>query len=364
MSKSKFTETKRPGAGPTRRTFLAGSGAVLASTAVSGPLILVPGKAKASAKVVLATWGGALQEALTKAMIEPFTKETGIPVIVGGAPDLAKLTAQVKTNTVEIDVADVASGQIASGNKEGVWAPINYSIVPRDRIMPEALRDRQIAYYSYAGVIGYDAGRHPAGKHPTTWPEFWDTKKFPGRRGLRTRISETLELALMADGVDPKKVYPCDVERGFKALDRIKQATQWIAETPKTVELIHRNEVDFTYTYNGRVYFHNKSTGSNLGYSPKQNFFGMGWISPVSKSANAEAAQRFLAFLTRPDRQAAFASIVPYPPTHLDGMKGVTGDTRNFLPNPQAADVCIENIDWWGDKFEELTKRFKEWQIT
>ena len=364
MAKSKFTETKRPGSGPSRRTFLAGSGTVLASAAVSGPLILVPGKAKASAKVVVATWGGALQEALTKAVYEPFTKETGIPVVVGGAPDLAKLTAQVKTNTVEIDVADLASGQIASGNKEGVWAPINYKIVPRERIMAEALRDRQLAYYSYVGVLGFDKTRHPEGKHPTNWAEFWDIKKFPGRRGLRTRISETLELALMADGVDPKKVYPCDIERGFKALDRIKSHCQWIAETPKTVELIVRNEVDFTYTYNGRVYGSNKSANTTLAYSPKQNFFGMGWISPVSKAPNGENGQKLLAFHMRPDRQAHFANIIPYPPTHMDAMKLVTGDTKDWLPNPQGADVCIENIDWWGDKIEELTKRFKEWQIT
>ena len=364
MSKSKFTETKRPGAGPTRRTFLAGSGAVLASTAISGPLILVPGKAKASAKVVVATWGGGFQAAQTKAFYEPFTKETGIEVIVSGAPDLAKLTAQVKTGTVEIDVADLASGMIAAGNKEGVWAPINYRIVPRDKILAEGLRERQLAYYTYAGGIGYDTVRHPAGKHPTNWSEFWDVKKFPGRRGLRARISETLEVALMGDGVDPKKIYPCDVERGFKALDRIKPNCQWIAETPKTVELIARNEVDFTYTYNGRVYASNKTTGSKLGYSFKQNFFGLGWVSPVSKAPNGENGQKLLAYLMRPDRQAQFANEIPYPPTHSEAMKLVTGDTKDWLPNPQAPDVCLENIDWWGDKFEDLTKRFKEWQIT
>ena len=365
MAKTKFTDVTHKNAGPTRRTFLAGSGtAALAATALSGPLILVPGKAKGAGKVVVATWGGGFQEALTEAFYKPFTKETGIDVVVAGAPDLAKLTAQLKTGSVEVDIADLASGQIVAGNKEGVWAPINYKIVNMDGAIPEAKKDRQLAYYTYAGGIGYDKTRTPEGKHPTNWPEFWDVKKFPGRRGLRARISETLELALMGDGVDPKKVYPCDVERGFKALERIKPNCQWIVETPKTVELIARNEVDFTYTYNGRVYASNKTTGSNLGYSFKQNFFGLGWVSPVSKSPNPEAGQKLLAYLMRPDRQAEFANRIPYPPTISSAMKLVTGETKAWLPDSQAPDVCVENVDWWGDKFEDLTKRFKEWQIT
>jgi hypothetical protein len=66
----------------------------------------------------------------------------------------------------------------------------------------------------------------------------------------------------------------------------------------------------------------------------------------------------------RADRQAQFANEIPYPPTHSDAMKLVTADTKDWLPNPMAPDVCLENIDWWGDKFEDLTKRYKEWQIS
>lgn len=366
MAKTRFTDITRKNAGPTRRTFLAGSSvaALTAATAIGGPLILVPGKAKAKEQVVVMTWGTPLAEAEDEAFYKPFTKETGIPVVIAGAPDLAKLTAQVKSGNVEVDVAELASGMVAPGNKEGIWAPVNYKIVNKEGVMPEAIRDRQIGFYSYVGGIGYDKGRNPDGKHPNTWPEFWDVKAFPGRRGLRTRISETLELALMADGVDPKKVYPCDVERGFKALDRIKPHTQWIAETPKTVELIIRNEVDFTYTYNGRVFGFNKNANANLGFSRRQNFFGIGWMSAVAKSPNAEAAQKLLAYMLKPDRQAHFASIIPYPPTIPSAMKMVKGDTLQYMPDPTAPDVCIENVDWWGDKFEELTKRFKEWQLT
>jgi len=38
---------------------------------------------------------------------------------------------------------------------------------------------------------------------PQSWADFWDTKKFPGTRSLSRGASETFEVALMADGVDP-----------------------------------------------------------------------------------------------------------------------------------------------------------------
>jgi spermidine/putrescine-binding protein len=45
------------------------------------------------------------------------------------------------------------------------------------------------------------------------------------------------------------------VERAFKALDKIKPSvSHWITATPQTISLIQRNECDFTYAYNGRVF--------------------------------------------------------------------------------------------------------------
>ena len=57
--KTKLVDITKKRAGPTRRTFIAASGATIAAAA-SGPLIIVPGKAKAAERVVFATWGGQL----------------------------------------------------------------------------------------------------------------------------------------------------------------------------------------------------------------------------------------------------------------------------------------------------------------
>jgi putative spermidine/putrescine transport system substrate-binding protein len=365
MRKTKFTDVTHTikSAGPTRRKFLIGAGAV--ATAAATPLILTPGKARAAGdQIVVATWGGRFAEALTEVYYKPFEEATGIKVVVTGAPDFAKLTAAVKTGSVDIDIADLASGWVVKGEETDVWAPIDNNIVNTEGVIPAAVRDKVLAYYTYAGGMGWSQERNgEEGKHPTTWPEFWDTEKIPGRRGVRTRISETLEIALMADGVDPKEVYPCDVERGFKALDRLKDNLQFIAQTPKTIERIAQDECDFTYTYNGRAYGANQA-GIPIGFSFKQNFFGLGWVAAVNKSPNPEGAQKLLAYLFDAKRQAEFGNTITYPGTLPASMAMVSEEAKPWLPDPTAHDACIENLDWWAPRFEELTKRYKEWQLT
>ena len=363
--KTKFIDITRKSAGPTRRTFLVTSGATVAAAAVtSGPLIIVPGKAKAAERVVFATWGGQLQESVTEAYIKPFMKETGIEVVVTGAPDLAKITAQVKAGSSETDIAEMAGSYLANGEKNGLWEPVDTKIVNRsDVALPLYNRPMSQAYYTYAGGIGYSEERNPGDKHPSTWPEFWDPKKFPGRRGLRSRPGETFEMALMGDGVPGSKVYPIDVDRAFKSLDKIKPyVSHWIAETPKTVTLIQGNECDFTYTFNGRVYFANRE-GAKLGFSFKQNYIAPSWLCVVKGARNKEAAFKFMNSCLNPERQAHFASLMTYSPVVKSADKLIPADIKKQLPDATNPDNCIENVEWWADKNEELTKRFKEWQM-
>lgn len=357
---------KSPGNGKrgrvSRRRILVGGAAAV--SAASWPLLLIPGKAAASKdRLVVSTWGGTFAEAQVEAFHKPFEKETGIKIIMAGPPDLAKLQAQVATNTVDIDMADLTTGIIVPGEKSGVWAKIDRNIVNLDGIIPQAVRDYQVAYMSYAGGIAWDKNRHPDGKHPTTWPEFWDANKFPGRRGLRARVSEMLEIALMADGADPKSIYPIDVERAFKSLDRIKKnVSNFIAETPQTISLIQNNQCDFTYAYHGRVYG-GVQAGLPIGFSFKQNFLALGWIAAINKSPNPEGAQRFIASMLKPERQAHFTNLQAYPGTARGALELVKDEIKPYLPKPDAPDACFENIDWWATRFEELSKRYKEWQL-
>lgn len=178
---TKFIDITGKAAGPSRRTFLVTSGATIAAAASSGPLIVVSGKAKAAERVVFATWGGQLQESVTEAYIKPFMKETGIEVVVTGAPDLAKITAQVKSGSSETDIAEMAGSYLANGEKNGLWEPIDTKIVNRSDIaLPLFNRPMAQAYYTYAGGIGYSEERNPGDKHPRLGRNFGIPRSSPG----------------------------------------------------------------------------------------------------------------------------------------------------------------------------------------
>jgi len=220
-----------------------------------------------------------------------------------------------------------------------------------------------IGTYLFAGGIAWDPKRFPEGKYPAVFKDFWDAQRFPGRRGLRTRISETLEMALVADGVAPDKLYPLDIERGFKSLDRIKpHVKKWIETTPETITLLTANEIDFSYTYLSRVLPAQKA-GSSVQMSMQQTINSLEYLAVPKFSKNKEAAMRYLAFCLRPDRQAAFGSTNNFMPNARKGAAMLPPDSAKGMPDMRNPNNIVLNDAWWADTYDALQKRYTEWML-
>jgi putative spermidine/putrescine transport system substrate-binding protein len=347
-----------PRSATNRRTLITGT----ALAVVSGPLLLRGGQAKAAEHISLISWGGAYRRAIQTAFVDPFTKETGIEVQIADTPDLAKVKAQVTSGDIQWDVFDCPGSMALSGSTEGFWEPLDKSVIDTSDINVPVGND-YLPYYTYAGGIGWDPKRFADGKQPTDFPQFWDPKGFPGRRGLRTRISETLDIALLGDGVAPDKLYPLDVERGFKALDRIKPYVKtWIAETPQTIALVQNGEIDFSYTYSGRVWAAQKE-GVSINFSFAQTLNGLNYMCVLKGTPRKAAAMKFMAMLVRPDRQAAFADILGYTPTVRKAMPLVSAETKKWLPDMTNPRNAVMNDKWWQANYTTLQKRFSEWLL-
>lgn len=340
-----------------RRTFLKGA-ALLAA-----PAVIIPGRARAAESIVFVGYGGATQEAEEKAIVRVFEQETGIQVIKASGPDLGKLKAQIKSGNLEWDVVSYIGSQAAAAAKEGLLEPLDYNVInASDQFIDR--KEHICPWYVYGGGIGFDPKRHPAGKHPRDWPQFWDAKAFPGRRGLRSRPDENIELALMADGVSAKKLYPCDVERAFKSLDRIKpNVAKWIEQTPQTISLVQNNEIDFVFTYSGRVEAAKKQ-GLSLDYVYEANIVTPSYMCVPKGTKKKEAAMKLVSYFMRADLQAAFCNIMGYTPVKRAGMKLLTDEVKARQPNLDDEKTAVTNVDWWADNFSEVNKRFKEWMIT
>ncbi len=341
----------------TRRVFLG------AASAVAGSTLLPPIVRAQSAPLVVTCWGGAYEKGIREVFADPFTKATGIQVQLVNNADLTKMKVQVDSKNVQWDVFDSIGPQITAGAKQGLWEDIDRNIVDTSDLVSPGGRN-YVGTYLYGGGIAFDPKRVPEGKRPQNFKDLWDAQKFPGRRGLRNRIPETIEMALVADGVAPDKLYPLDIERGFRAMNRIKASVKkWIETTPETVTLLTSNEIDFSFTYLSRVIPAQKA-GSSIDISRQQMINSLEYLAVPKYTRNREAAMRYVAFCLRPDRQAAFGNALYFAPNSKKAQPMVQAEARQYMPDAVNPNNVIVNDAWWADNYDALQKRFTEWMLT
>jgi putative spermidine/putrescine transport system substrate-binding protein len=355
--KNKTAAVPSPGVSASRRA-LVKAGAALAAGGAFG---WAPG-VRAAQSITVTCWGGDYEKAVRAVFAEPFTAETGVAVNIVNNADLTKLKVQVSNKNVSWDVFDSIGPHILSASKDKMWEPLDRSIVnTKDLIVPGG--NDYVGTFLFAGGIAYDPKRFPAGRYPKDFKEFWDVQKFPGRRALRPRVSEMLEIALVADGVAPANLYPLDVERAFKALDRIKPyVRKWTETTPETISLVLNNEVDFSYSFVTRV-IPSQQAGNSIDFSLAQTVNAVEYLAVPKYSKNPEAAMKYLAFCLRPDRQAEFSNRMFFSPNNRQAQSLVKEKTKKYLPDMNNHNNIIINDAWWSDNFEKLQKRFTGWML-
>lgn len=203
-----------------RRELLQAAGGL--ALAGAAPLALAQDK-----KIVVSDPGGPYTAAYRRAFYDPFEKATGIKVInvAREAQPVAQISAIVKSKNYIWDVTTLTlSADIPYLESQNLLEPIGLKAADFPDVMPEAITANWLGVDIYSTVLAYRTDKFKdAG--PKNWADFWNVEKFPGRRSLRRSPIDTLEQALMADGVPVDKLYPLDIERAFKSLRRSRSTS-------------------------------------------------------------------------------------------------------------------------------------------
>jgi Spermidine/putrescine-binding periplasmic protein len=329
----------------------------------------------AAQSITLTSWGGAYGKSQGAAMIEPFTAKSGIKVLSedynGG---LAEIRAQVKTGNVKWDVVDVEFAEALRGCDEGLFEKIDPAKLPKGDdgtdakgdFLPGMVNACAIANISYANVFAYDKAKLGANA-PTRLDDFFDLRKFPGKRGMKKEPNVNLEWALMADGVAPADVYKtlstaAGVERAFKKLDTIKPQIVWWSAGAQPPQLLASGEVVMTSVYHGRIYDANTKDGKNFAVVWDGQITVPDLFVVVKGSKNAKAAMDFILFATGTRPLAEQTKFIPYAPARKSSLKLVEDKTRPWLPGPaQAGRGFQTDAAWWSDHADELNQKFAAW---
>ncbi len=332
--------------------------------------------------LTVVSWGGAYTRSQVKAYHEPFTKKTGIKInsedYNGG---IAQIKAQVESGNIKWDLVDLEPSDATRGCDEGLLVEIDPATLPpapdgtpaTEDFLDGTLLPCAVSSIVWSTVYAYDASKFPGDK-PSTISDFFDVKKFPGKRGLRKTPLVNMEWALMADGVPREEVYevlstPAGIDRAFKKLDSIKNHVVWWEAGAQPPQMLADGEVAMTSAYNGRLF--------NAIVKEKKPFEivwdGQVWAVDtygiVKGTPNLDAAMEFLKFSTDTQRLADQARWISYGPARKSSIALIsthaeTGDPMmpHMPTTPEHMKTALAtNTEFWTDNQDELNERFTTW---
>lgn len=321
----------------------------------------------AQSQITVVNFGGANGNAQKKAYFEPYEKSTGNKVVgVEYNGEQAKIKAMVEAKKVTWDVVEVESPDVARGCDEGLFEKLDYSKVGNKAdFSPAAIHECGIGTFVWSTVMAYNADKLKTA--PVTWADFWDTKKFPGKRAMRKGARYNVEFALMADGVPVQDVYKVlatkdGAERAFKKLTELKPNIQWWEAGAQPPQFLVAGDVVMTTAYNGRIDAAQRE-GKNLQITWTGGIYDLDfWVIPKG-SPNKDAALKYIALASSADAQAEYAKNISYGPTNMKALAKLDAKVLGNLPTSTAnAKSALQfNVSFWADQGEALEKRFAAW---
>jgi putative spermidine/putrescine transport system substrate-binding protein len=331
----------------------------------------------------IATWGGAYGQSQEIAFFEPYAKETGTRIateIYDGS--LAKIKEMIGGDAAAIDVADVSAGVLGTLCKDGLLETIassSLSAAPSGEsaeqdFFADSLSTCGVGSVAWAMAIAFD--RQAFSKAvPSQVANLLDIKRFPGKRALPNSARRTLELALLADGVEPANVYTElatqeGADRAFKVLDKIKAEVFWWDNAEEAMTWLLERKAAMAATYSGRLFRATVGTRQRYAAIWDGQIYDLDlWAIPKS-AKNKDGAVRFIAFATDPARLAAQAQLIAYGPVRKSALplvgKHPVIDVAMLTFLPTAPDNFKKALKfdegWWDTNGAALESRFAAWR--
>ena len=350
---------------------------IVTISAISAWLIAAPISGLAQQSITVASWGGALAKAQTETMYKPFEAKNNVKVISdnrGGG--IGEIATQVKANNVKWDIVDITPSEAVKGCEEGLFEKIDASKLPAGAdgstaakdFGPGLIQNCAVATNTFANIVAYDRAKL-GNSGPKNLEDFFDTQKFPGKRGVYKSPTGILEWALMADGVAVSDVYkvmrtPNGIDRAFAKLDTIKKDIIWWTAGTQPAQMLVSGDVVMTYAWHGRIVDAISKDKKDFaivwdGHTTMANMFAI-----VKGNKNPVASQEFIRVATSTQALADMVTYLPYAPARQSSIALInTGNpNKSWLPGASRAErSLLINADFWVENGDDLNKKFSTW---
>jgi putative spermidine/putrescine transport system substrate-binding protein len=336
-------------------------GSLFTSALAVGALALglaLPVSAEPAKTLHVAHAGGQWGESIAACVEKDLLKDRGITVMTDVPGGLAKLQAVVESGNIAFTAFDMETSELARARAAGLIQPLDWAKINPDPIFDEAKQPDAFGSSYYSTIMAY---RNDA-KAPSNWVEFFDTENFPGKRALPDYPGFVLTFAALGDGVPVDQLFPLDLDRAFKTLERIKDDTIWWQAGAQPPQLLADNEAQYAIAWSGRVV---GKEGITVNFN--QGMLDISWfvIPKGADPAEVEAAYIWIKMQTELERMKCMLEYISYPGP-LPGIEKVIPPEKamempTYGPNKDVQ--WIQNGQWWIDNAEEVEKRWQEFKL-
>lgn len=320
------------------------------------------------------SWDGAYVKSQMLGFIRPYESHSDTRVnVIQYSGGIDEIRRQVRAWNVQWDVVDLELFDAIRACDEGLLEPLNpkeLSPAPdgtrvQDDFMAGSLMPCGVGNVVGSTVVSFDRTQFKT--PPSHFEDFFNLKKYPGKRGLRRSPKVNLEWALVADGVAPDNVYKVlstadGLDRAFAKLNTIKPSIQWWQAGDEAIRMLETNQVAMSSVYSGRVNAAVQRGAPLEIIWDHQVWFVDVWGIP-KHGRNTEQAKAFIRFASRTESLAAQARYIPYGPVRQSSMAQLAPERRELLPTAKAhlASAIELNANWWSKNLDRIAPRFERW---
>jgi putative spermidine/putrescine transport system substrate-binding protein len=345
------------------------------------------------------TWAGTYGRAQAAAQIMPYGAAKRVDVRIqqwadnGTLDELRRAMAAHRAG----DVVDLEMPVAVAACRAGLLEPIDAATLPPGDDGVAAARDFYhgmigrcfvaSAVYSQTmlcrkpclgGLSGLFDRARPASAPTAGKPGVGDLALAPGPRkiGLQRTAKVNLEMALLADGVNPDQVYAllgteAGVARAFAKLDTIKPNIVWWSGADDPAALLRRKEVAATTILTAQA----QAVLQGAGLSPQDadlsrmapQFYEADVLAVPKGGARKDRALDYLRFATSSAPLADMVKFAPYTPPRRSALALVqklpASPLRDFVvaQSGQMENSFAIDDAFWAEHGAALEARFRAW---
>ncbi|MGR6980649.1 extracellular solute-binding protein [Testudinibacter sp. P27/CKL/0425] len=315
-------------------------------------LFAVSGAAKADNDTVyLYTW----TEYVPSGLLDNFTKETGIKVIVSSLESNETLYARLKTlgNNSGYDVIAPSNYFVSKMRKEGMLMPLDHSKLPVLKELDPNLLNKPYDpnnEYSLPQILGapgiaYNRDTVDSSKI-NSWGDLWNPE-YKDQLQLLDDAREIFNIALLKLGQDPNTTDPEVIKQAYEELLKLRpNVLAFSSDNPANAFVA--GEVDLGMLWNGSAYIARKDGAPIDLLWPKEG--PVLWVDTLaipSTSQNPDGAHKLINYLLSADVAKQLALEIGYPTPNLEAQKLLPPEMVNDSSLYPPAEILQKS--YWQD---------------